>query len=78
MDMDIDVEVDVDIDSYVGSLKQDSESFQALFNGIAAVVVLTLNNAEIASPVNLAGSSMPLCRTFTSHACFSPSTRRRT
>ena len=40
--MDVDVEVDVDLDRYFGSLKEASKSVQVLFNGIEAVLVLTL------------------------------------
>ena len=35
------MEVDVDIDRFLGCLKGLSKSVQVLFNGIAAVVVLT-------------------------------------
>ena len=45
-DIDMDVEVDVDIDWYFGSLKGGSKSVQVLFNGIEAVVVLTLISQE--------------------------------
>ena len=41
-DVDMDVEVDSDVDSYFGSLKRVSKSVQVLFNGIEAVMVLTL------------------------------------
>ena len=38
----MEVEAHVDIDSYFGCLKAVSKSVQVLFNGIEAVVVLTL------------------------------------
>ena len=47
----VDVEVDVDIDSYFGSLKEVSKSVLVPFNGIEAVVVLTLIILKWGSPV---------------------------
>ena len=41
-DIDMDVEVDVDIDTYFGCLEGFSMFVEVLFNGIDAVMVLTL------------------------------------
>ena len=40
--MDVDVEIDVDIDRCFGCLKEVAKSVQVLFDGIEAVMVLTL------------------------------------
>ena len=42
IDIDIDVVVDVDVDSYFGCVKEVSKSVQVLFNGLEAVMELTL------------------------------------
>ena len=43
----MDIEIDVDIDSCFGCLESVSKSVQVLFNGVEAVMVLTLISLKL-------------------------------